>query len=311
MIFGEERKHTLWVEKYRPESLDTYVGNTQLVEKAKDWIAKNDIPNLLFYGKAGGGKTTLAKIIVNSIECDYMYINASDERNIDLVRDKIKSFASSAGFKPLKVVVLDEADFLNPTSTQPALRNLMETFSLYCRFILTCNYVERIIEPLQSRCQTYNLVPPSKKDVAINMVNILKQEEVSFETADLGIVVNASYPDIRKILNTLQQYTINGTLQLDKASIVTSSYQLQLLEQLKTSDKKTAFAEIRKILSSSGQNSFVDIYQFLYDCIDDFAKGNVASVILILAESQVQEASAIDKELHAMACFVNILNVIK
>ncbi len=307
----ETRQHTIWTERYRPDNLDTYVGNVQVVEKIKKYIEDKDIPHLLFYGKAGGGKTTLAKIIVNSIDCDYLYINASDERNIDLVRDKIKSFASSAGFKPLKVVVLDEADFLNPTSTQPALRNLMETFSLYCRFILTCNYVERIIEPLQSRCQAYNLAPPSKKDVALNMVNILRKENVTFTPEDLGIVVNASYPDIRKILNTLQQYSINGNLVLDKATIVTSSYQLQLLEHLKTSDKKTAFTEIRKILSSSGQNTFVDLYQFLFDSIDDYAKGNIAGAILALAESQVQEASAIDKELHAMALFVNILNLIK
>mgnify|MGYP001601443971 CR=1 FL=1 len=311
MIFGEERKHSIWTERYRPDNLDTYVGNVQVVEKIKKYIEDKDIPHLLFYGKAGGGKTTLAKIIVNSIDCDYLYINASDERNIDLVRDKIKSFASSAGFKPLKVVVLDEADFLNPTSTQPALRNLMETFSLYCRFIMTANYVERIIEPLQSRCQAYNLAPPSKKDVALNMVNILRKENITFTPEDLGIVVNASYPDIRKILNTLQQYSINGNLVLDKATIVTSSYQLQLLEHLKTSDKKTAFTEIRKILSSSGQNTFVDLYQFLFDSIDDYAKGNIAGAILALAESQVQEASAIDKELHAMALFVNILNLIK
>ena len=160
--------HGLWVERYRPSTLDTYVGNETLKTKVERFIEEQNVPHLLLYGRAGGGKTTLAKIIVNAIECDYLYINASDERNIDLVRDKLKNFASSVGFKPNKIVILDEADYLNVNSAQPALRNLMETFSAHCRFILTCNYVEKIIDPIQSRCQTYKIIPPSKKDVAVH-----------------------------------------------------------------------------------------------------------------------------------------------
>ena len=160
--------HGLWVERYRPQDLSTYVGNEHLKSKVERFLDDGNVPHLLLYGRAGGGKTTLAKIIVNSIECDYLYINASDERNIDLVRDKLKTFASSIGFKPMKIVILDEADYLNVNSAQPALRNLMETFSAHCRFILTCNYVEKIIDPIQSRCQTYKIIPPSKKDVALH-----------------------------------------------------------------------------------------------------------------------------------------------
>jgi len=162
--------HGLWVERYRPSTLDTYVGNETLKTKVERFIEEQNVPHLLLYGRAGGGKTTLAKIIVNAIECDYLYINASDERNIDLVRDKLKNFASSVGFKPNKIVILDEADYLNVNSAQPALRNLMETFSAHCRFILTCNYVEKIIDPIQSRCQTYKIIPPSKKDVALRTI---------------------------------------------------------------------------------------------------------------------------------------------
>ena len=304
-------EHSLWIEKYRPATLDTYIGNESVINKVKTFIETNDVPNLLFHGRAGGGKTTIAKIIVNSISCDYLYINASDERNIDLVRDKIKNFASSAGFNPLKIVILDEADFLNPTSTMPALRNLMETFSLYTRFILTANYPERIIEPLQSRCQSYHLVPPSKKDIAIKMANILQKENVTFAPEDLAMVINASYPDIRRILNTLQQYSVGGKFTLDKTSVIESNYQMQILELLKSSDKKTCFQEIRRLLSSAGSSSFNDIYGFLYDNIDAYAAGNVASVILALAESQINEPAAVDKELHTMALFINILNIIK
>ena len=158
-----ENDTLLWVEKYRPQTLDTYVGNEHLVKKAGSYIKNDDIPHLLLYGKAGTGKTTLAKLIVNQIDCDYLYINASDENNVDTVRTKIKTFASSIGFKKWKVVILDECDYITPNA-QAALRNLMEVFSSHCRFILTCNYLERMLQPIVSRCQTYNISPPSKKD---------------------------------------------------------------------------------------------------------------------------------------------------
>ena len=196
--------HGLWVERYRPQDLSTYVGNEHLKTKVERFLDDGNVPHLLLYGRAGGGKPTLAKIIVNSIECDYLYINASDERNIDLVRDKLKTFASSIGFKPMKVVILDEADYLNVNSAQPALRNLMETFSAHCRFILTCNFVERIIDPIQSRCQSFQVIPPNKNDVAKHLHNILTQENVSYNREDLGILVNSGYPDIRRVINGAQ-----------------------------------------------------------------------------------------------------------
>ena len=208
--------HGLWVEKYRPQDLSTYVGNEALKTKVERFLDDGNVPHLLLYGRAGGGKTTLAKIIVNHVDCDYLYINASDERNIDLVRDKLKTFASSVGFKPMKVVILDEADYLNVNSAQPALRNLMETFSAHCRFILTCNYVEKIIDPIQSRCQTYKIVPPSKKEVAVHSKTILEKENISFDLDDLALVVTAGYPDMRKVINELQRMSIDGKLSVDK-----------------------------------------------------------------------------------------------
>ena len=143
--------NTLWVEKYRPNNLDTYIGNEHLKDKVSAYLESGDLPHLLLFGKAGTGKTTLAKILVNNIECDYLYINASDENNVETVRTKVKNFASTMGFKDYKVIILDECDYITPNA-QAALRNLMETFSKHCRFILTCNFVERIIDPIQSRC---------------------------------------------------------------------------------------------------------------------------------------------------------------
>ena len=195
--------HSLWVEKYRPKDLSTYIGNEHLKSKVKVYLESEDVPHLLLYGKAGTGKTTLAKIVVNNIDCDYMYINASDENKVDDVRNKIKTFASSVGFKSLKVIILDECDYLTPNA-QAALRNLMETFSKHCRFILTCNYVERIIDPIQSRCQSYKVVPPSKKEVAIHTSNILNTEGVTYDNNDIVTMVNSSYPDIRRIINAVQ-----------------------------------------------------------------------------------------------------------
>ena len=167
--------HSLFVEKYRPQSVDSYVGNQEFKDIVSLYIAENDIQNLLLYGPAGTGKTSAAKLIVNKIECDYIYINASDERGIDTIREKVVGFASTMSFKPLKVVILDEADYLTIQS-QAALRNVMEQYSRNTRFILTCNYVEKIIDPIQSRCQVVNIIPPSKIDIALHLVSILEEE---------------------------------------------------------------------------------------------------------------------------------------
>ena len=162
----EEVNNSLWVEKYRPKKLEDYVGNEHLKSKVQVYLENDDVPHLLFYGKAGTGKTTLAKLIANSIECDYIIINASDENNVETVRTKVKNFASTIGFKKMKLIILDEFDYMTPNA-QAILRNLMETFSKHCRFILTCNYVEKVIDPIQSRCQTFQIIPPTKKDVAV------------------------------------------------------------------------------------------------------------------------------------------------
>ena len=303
--------HGLWVERYRPSTLDTYVGNETLKTKVERFIEEQNVPHLLLYGRAGGGKTTLAKIIVNAIECDYLYINASDERNIDLVRDKLKNFASSVGFKPNKIVILDEADYLNVNSAQPALRNLMETFSKHCRFILTCNYVERIIDPIQSRCQSFQIIPPSKKEVAIHISKILNTESVSFENEQIVTMVNSSYPDIRRIINAVQRNIVDNRLIVDTESLVQNDYKLQVLEILQTQDKKNAFKNLRQLLADSQIRDYADLFRLLYDEIESYGKGHIAEVILTIAKYELSDAQVVDKEINAMAMLIEILNIIK
>ncbi len=295
--------HGIWNEKYRPTSLDSYIGNEHLKSKVKIFIETNDPPHLLFYGRSGTGKTTLSKIIANSIECDYLYINASDENSVDVVRDKIKGFASTLGFKALKVIILDECDYITPNA-QAALRNLME--------ILTCNYVERIIDPIQSRCQSFQIVPPSKKEVAIHLSDILKNENVKFEVDDIATIINGSYPDIRKVINTSQRQVVGGILRMDAREIILNDYKLQILEVLKSSkSKKETFTEIRQILADAKVTDFADFFRLLYDEVDSYGSGHIAEVILLIAKYEQSDSQVVDKEINSMAMLIEILQEIR
>ena len=305
-----QNEHTLWVEKYRPSTLDTYIGNDQLKSKVEVYLESGDLPHLLLYGKAGTGKTTLAKLLVNNIDCDYLYINASDENNVETVRTKVKNFASTMGFKDYKVIILDECDYITPNA-QAALRNLMETFSKHCRFILTCNFVERIIDPIQSRCQTFQVIPPNKNDVAKHLHNILTDEGVSYEREDLAILVNSGYPDIRRVINGAQRQSVDGKLVIDKQSIVENDYKLKLLEILEKQDRKSAFKNTRQLIADAKVTDFADLFRLLYDEVDTYGKGHIAECILIIAKYELSDAQVVDKEINAMAMIIEILGIIK
>ncbi len=303
--------HGIWNEKYRPTSLDTYIGNEHLKSKVRIFIETNDPPHLLFYGRAGTGKTTLSKIITKSIDCEYLYINASDENSVDTVRDKVKGFASTLGFQSLKVIILDECDYITPNA-QAALRNLMETFSRHCRFILTCNYVERIIEPIQSRCQSFQIVPPSKKEVAIHLSDILTKENVKFEVDDIATIINGAYPDIRKVINTSQRQVVDGILRMDAREVILNDYKLQILEVLKSSkSKKETFSEIRQILADAKVTDFADFFRLLYDEVDNYGSGHIAEIILLIAKYEQSDSQVVDKEINAMAMLIEILQEIR
>jgi replication factor C small subunit len=306
----ESVNHTLWTEKYRPTKLDDYVGNEHLKTKVAGYLENDDIPHLLLFGRAGTGKTTLAKLIVNSIECDYIIINASDENNVDTVRNKVKNFASSMGFKPFKIIIMDEFDYMTPNA-QAILRNLMETFSKHCRFILTCNYVEKVIEPIQSRCQSFQIVPPTKKDVAIQMSKILKSENIEFDVKDLVPIIDSAYPDIRKVINTCQLNSNKGKLKVDVQNLLENDYKMKVVDILKSNDdKRNKYMKVRQAIIDSKATDFSDLYTVLYDKVDEYAGANTSGVILLLGDGVAKSAVAIDKEIIAASTLIQILNTI-
>jgi replication factor C small subunit len=300
-------ENTLWVERYRPSTLEGYVGNDTVRAKIEQYITTQDIPHLLFYGTAGTGKTTAAKILVKNIDCDYMFINASDERGIDTVRDKIKGFAATIGFKPLKIVVLDEADFLG-REAQPALRNLMEAYSASTRFILTANYVERIIDPLVSRTQVYKLTPPSKKDAAKKLADILKNENVEYDTKTIAQIVNAYYPDIRKIINTAQLQTQNGKLQISIDELIGQDVKLKIVDVLTNNlPMKDKITEVRKIVADAQIQDYTELYQLLYEHVEVYASTKIPQAVIAIAEGQYKSAFVVDQEINFVATLYTIL----
>ena len=289
------KEHSLLVEKYRSKVLDEYVGNENIKKTIQQYLNQNDIQNLIFYGPAGTGKTTLAKLIVRNLDCDYLYI-----------RDKVSGFASAASFKSIKVVILDEADFLT-IQAQASLRNVIETFSRNTRFILTCNYVERIIDPLQSRCQVLKIVPPSKSDVAKHLANILDTEETTYELEDIKTIVNQFYPDLRKCLNTIQLSTQDNELVIDKSILVSSNYMNQVLKEL--TQKKPNWIVIRQIIANANVQDFEELYRFLFDNAGAYASGSEGMVAVLVNEYSYQANFRIDKEINAMALIAKLVEL--
>ena len=304
------KEQFLWVEKYRPDTIDNYICGDQLRDIVRDFISRKDIPHLLFHGSAGTGKTTLAKILTKNIPCDVMYVNASDNTGVDFVRDKIKPFACSMGFHELKVVILDEADYMS-TNSQASLRNLMETYSKSTRFILTCNYVEKIIAPLISRSQVFRLEPPAMKDVAVYVKTILDNESVTYTMPDIASVTKALYPDIRKIVNFLQQSSTSDTLKLVDTQSANIDLKNKLIISLKNcKNNPKAFNEIRQMVNDSGIKMFEELYTELYDRAEDFASDKQINVIIEVSESIYQSAMVVDKEITFMACIAKLIKVI-
>ena len=304
-----KRLHTILNEKYRPDTLEGYICKEDTKQKFDEFIKQQDIPHLLFAGKPGAGKTTIAKILVNNIDCDYLYINATDERSIDVMRDKVGAFAAAGSFKPLKIVILDEATHILQAG-QVILLNMMETYSLTTRFILTGNYPERLIDPLRSRCQEFDLAPPSKKVIAQHISVILDKENIEYEIPDLVAIVNKYFPDFRKIINNCQKYTIDGVLKLDTMSNTDDNYKDALLAELKKPSVKS-FNNIRQIITNTDLEDFDDVYKFLYDKLNEYSNGNEGIVICYLEEYMYHATFRLDKEINIMACIAKILETIK
>ena len=301
------KQHTLWIEKYRSETLEQYIGNDAIKSRIADCIDKNDIPHLIFAGSAGTGKTTLAKLIVKNIQCDYLYLNASDENGIDVIRDKVKGFASTSTFKPLKVVILDEADFLTQPA-QAALRNLIEEYSITTRFVLTCNYVERLIEPLQSRCELHMLKPPSKGDVARHIcTNILDVEGITYDMKDVAKVINELYPDVRSIIKVLQSNIKGSNLVI---TMLDDNWCKPLVEILKKRDKN-AWYQVRQLVADSQVDDFQTAYRYMFDNLSEFSYGHDAELSVILDDFIWRAGVVPDKEINFAACIAKILDTNK
>jgi replication factor C small subunit len=303
------KENTLYVERFRPTTLETYVGNETIKDTIQKYLDQNDIQNFIFYGPPGSGKTTLAKIIVKNLDCDYLYINASDENGIDTIREKVKGFASTASWKSIKVVILDEADFIT-IQGQAALRNVIETFSRSTRFILTCNFIERIIDPLQSRCHVLKITPPSKMDVYNHLTWILADQlSLSYAPEDIKNLIVKYYPDMRKMLNVLQMSVKDDAIVLDETVLTSTNYIKSVLKEL--SQPKPDWRNIRQTIADSGVKDFEELYRNLFEYASKYAPGSEGMIVIILNEHLYQANFRIDKEINIMSALAKIIEVKK
>lgn len=299
----------LWVEKYRPDTLDGYVfTDNKQKEQIESWISEGSIPHLLFSGNAGVGKTTLAKILINNLDVqdsDVLYVNGSKEgRRIEWV-DKLIMFCQTMPFGDFKVVLVDEADYMNLHSVQPALRNLMETYSNSVRFILTCNYPNKIIPAIHSRCQGFHIDKTDVTEFTARVATILVDEEVEFDLDTLDTYVRASYPDLRKCINNLQMHSVKNVLAApDQSSDNAKDYKFEMVELFKAGK----IAEARKLVCSQAlPEEMEEIYRWLYDNLEIF--GNEAlqdKAILIIKQGIVDHALVSDPEINLAATLVRL-----
>lgn len=302
--------HGIWAEKFRPTELNDFIGSDLIKNTLKSWIDTRDIPMMsLFHGSPGGGKTSIAKMLIKHIPCDYLFVNASDENDVNTMRNKVQEFAMTIGCNPIKIVVLDEFERLT-LEAQSLLRGLSEMYYETTRFILTCNYTEKVLLAIKSRCQSFEIKPPSKSSVMSHIVGILNKEKILFDPKDVAWVINSYYPDMRKIINYCQQSSISGSLKLSISSHTDQDYKTKLVELLKTPDKAGVFTDIRQLLADAAFSNYDEIYKYLYSKIDDYAYAKIAGVILILAEYNYQSNMVVEKEITMCACIHKLLTVL-
>ena len=303
-------EHVLWVEKYRPAKVEDCILPDAIKSTFQEYVTRKEIPNLLLSGTAGVGKTTIAKALCEEVGCDYIIINGSDESGIDVLRNKIKNYASSVSLMGgRKVVIIDEADYLNPNSTQPALRGAIEEFSSNCSFIFTCNFKNRIIDPIHSRCTVVDFkLNGQKAKMAAAFFKrvewILEQEGVEYDKEVVAAVITKHFPDNRRILNELQRYSVSG--RIDKG-ILSSVADIQLSDLVRCLSNKD-FASARKWVTNNLDNDPTRIFRSLYDNLQESLKPNsVPQLVLILAKYQYQTAFVADPEINLVACLTEIM----
>jgi DNA polymerase III delta prime subunit len=305
----------LWVEKYRPQKIEECILPKNLKETFKQFVQTGELPNFLFCGTAGVGKTTVAKALCNEIGAEYLLINGSEESGIDVLRTKIKSFASTVSLTDSKkVIILDEADYLNPNSTQPALRAFIEEFSNNCRFIFTCNYKNRIIEPLHSRCSVIDFKIENNEKAEIagaffkRTMGILKAESIEADQKVVAELVTKHFPDWRRVLNELQRYSVSGKIDAGILVNMTEDSFKDLLKNMK--DKN--FTEVRKWVAKNGDSETINIFRQLYDTASvNLEPASIPQLVLILADYQYKAAFVADHELNLMAALTEVMSSCK
>lgn len=305
----------LWVEKYRPNTIDECILPDSMKNTFKEFINSGELPNFLFCGGAGVGKTTVAKALCNEIGAEYLFINGSEESGIDVLRSKIKNFASSVSLTDAKkVVILDEADYLNANSTQPALRGFIEEFSNNCRFIFTCNFKNRIIEPLHSRCAVveFKIENSDKPKIASEFFkrvkNILQVEGIEADMKVVAELITKYFPDYRRILNELQRYSVSGTIDAGILVNIGDASYSELIKHLKSKN----FNDVRKWIGKNSDADTTEVFRTLYDKANDVVEQtSIPQLVLILAEYQYKAAFVADKEINMMAALTEIMAGVK
>lgn len=301
----------LWVEKYRPKTVDDAILPKHLKKTFKEILKTGEIPNLLFTGTAGVGKTTVAKALCNELGLDYLLVNGSEEGNIDTLRNKIKHFASTVSLQGgYKVVILDEADYLNPQSTQPALRGFIEEFSNNCRFIMTCNFKNRIIEPLHSRCSVveFNIAKKDMPDLCGSFMKrvgtILDGENVEYDQAVIAELIMKHMPDWRRVLNELQRYSVSG--KIDTGILVSLSE--VSIGNLMSAMKDKNFKKMRQWVTDNIDQEPAALFRKIYDNMAEYVEPqSIPQLVLILADYQYKNSFVADHELNMVACCTEIM----
>ena len=305
----------LWVEQYRPKTIDDCILPDSLKNLFSSFIKKGELSNMLFSGTPGIGKTTVAKALCEQMNCDWIMINGSEEGGIDVLRNKIKNFASTVSLSGgKKVVILDEADYLNPQSTQPALRGFVEEFHKNCRFILTCNFKNRIIEPLHSRFSNieFKVNPKDKPKLASRLferaIYILKEQNVDYEDKVLVELITKHFPDFRKLINELQRYSVSGSI--DAGILVNVSD--ENLKTLITHLKGKEFSDMRKWVVNNLDNDPVKIFRKIYDTLyTNLEPSTIPHAVLIIADYQYKSAFVADQEINLVACLTELMSQVK
>lgn len=305
----------LYVEKYRPQTIDECILPDSMKKTFKEFIDSGELPNFLFTGSAGVGKTTVAKALCNEIGAEYLFINGSEESGIDVLRNKIKNFASSVSLtNAKKVVILDEADYLNPNSTQPALRGFIEEFSNNCRFIFTCNFKNRIIEPLHSRCAVVEFKLDNSEKAKIagrffkRVTEILKAENIEFEHQVVADLITKYFPDYRRILNELQRYSVSGKIDAGLLVNLGEESYAQLVKDLKAKN----FTEVRKWVGKNSDVESSELFRHFYDKAMEYVEPqSVPQLVLIIAEYQYRAAFVADREINTMAAMTEMMSQLK